>query len=901
MEQQTSFTEYDLSLTDLIDLYTLQRIQDALSSMTGAAALITDVNGVAVTKESCFSEFCLRYTRPSEVGYSRCQECARMGAEMALKKKRSVLFTCHAGLLNFAAPIMANDKMVGCFIGGQVLTDKLAPEALRKLAGEIEVDSFEYRIAAEKIRIVDQAWLDSASESLFAMANVLSDIAYSSYLMHHANAELKRAASMKSDFLANMSHEIRTPMNAVIGMAEMALREDLPPTARSYINQIKSAGKSLLTIINDILDFSKIESGKMDINTVDYEPMSIINDVASIVVTRLEDKDVELILDVSPTLPSRLQGDNVRIKQVLLNLANNAVKFTNYGRITLTVDYAPIDDQNIELQVSIQDTGIGIKEEDLGKLFQSFQQVDSKRNRNIEGTGLGLAISKQLLTLMNGDIKVESEYNKGSIFSFTIPQQITDDTPSINVEDPEDIVVAGLISNDYVRKHLKEDVVKLGVPYTEIRSVSDVRDLPVDKKAVFLFVENSLFSDPIEEFIRSHPQMTGVLLIKFNDAVRHDLTNLLVLKKPIFILNIAAILNGQELHYDGSELDKSDNDFIAPEASILIVDDSSINLTVAEGLLEPLKMQIDTALSGKIALEKIEEKHYDIVFMDHMMPELDGVETTHLIRRFHPDYNDVPIIALTANAVDGTREMFCQEGMNDFVAKPVEVRRLISKVKQWLPIEKIQKTTTATVVIRSDEPIQLEVGDLDVNAAIKLLGSEQLFFTILKDYYNLIEKKASQIKILEETGNWPAYTIEVHALKSASRQIGANSLADKAAELEKAGNARDNFFIRTHTDEMLEQYRGYLTMLKPFCAEDEEDDTPKESATIDELRGCFSDMRAAIEDLDMDQMEEVSARLKGYSYDETQAELMSRLIEASDAMDVDACEDILKEWEVILG
>lgn len=901
MEQQTNLTEYDLSLTDLIDVDTLQKIQDAFSTMSGAAALTTDINGVAVTEGSNFTDFCMRYTRTSEVGCSRCEECDHLGAELALKEGRSVVYPCHAGLLDFAAPIMANGKMVGCFIGGQVLTKHVDPEYIHQVANEIGVDPDEYLAAAEKINIMDQKHLDHATESLFTIANVLSNLAYSSYLMHHANEELKRAAGMKSDFLANMSHEIRTPMNAVIGMAEMALREDLPPVARNYINQIKSAGKSLLTIINDILDFSKIESGKMDINEVDYEPLSLINDVASIVVTRLEDKDVELILDVSPTLPNKLQGDNIRIKQVLLNLANNATKFTSHGRIILSVGYEPIDDCSINLQVSIQDTGIGIKEEDLDKLFQSFQQLDSKRNRNIEGTGLGLAISKQLVNLMNGDIKVESEYNKGSTFSFTIPQEIMDDTPIVKVEDPEDILVAALISNDYVRDHLEADVEKLGVAYTRIRTVSDIKDLPVDKKAVFLFVENPMFSDPVEEFVRNHPQMTAVLLIKFNDAVRHDLTNLVVLKKPVFILNVAAILNGQELYYEGSEMERLDKDFIAPDANILIVDDSAINLTVAEGLLEPLKMQIDTAISGKLALEMIEEKHYDIIFMDHMMPELDGVETTHLIRRFHPEYHDVPIIALTANAVDGTKEMFCQEGMNDFVAKPIELRRLINAVRQWLPIEKIQKSATATTVIRSDTPIELEVADLDVNGAVKLLGSEQLFFTILKDYYNLIEKKASQIKVLEETGNWPAYTIEVHALKSASRQIGANTLADKAAELEKAGNARDTFYIRSNTDDMLEQYCGYLTSLKPFCAEEEEEEAPKESATIDELNSCFADMRAAMEELDMDQMEEVVSRLKGYSYDDVQADLFSRLKEASDSVDVDACEEIIKEWEALLN
>lgn len=901
MEQRTDLKEYDLSLTDLIDVETLQKIQDAFSDMAGAAALTTDVNGVAVTKGSNFTDFCMRYTRQSEEGCSRCEQCDHLGAEIALKEGRSVVYPCHAGLLDFAAPIIANGKMVGCFIGGQVLTEKPNPEKIRQVASEINVDPDEYWKAAEKVNIVPQEMLDRATVSLFTIANVLSDIAYGKYLMYHANEEMKRAAAMKSDFLANMSHEIRTPMNAVIGMAEMALREDLPPSARGYISQIKSAGKSLLTIINDILDFSKIESGKMDINTVDYEPMSMINDVASIVVTRLEDKDVELILDIAPSLPHKLMGDNIRIKQVLLNIANNATKFTQQGRIVLRVDFEPIGERELKLQVSIEDTGIGIKEEDLGKLFKSFQQVDSKRNRNIEGTGLGLAISKHLVELMNGSIEVQSEYEKGSTFSFTIPQEIIDDTPSANVSDPDNILVAGLISNDFVRDRLEGDIEKLGVDYRTVRTISDVKDLPVDSKKVYLFVDSPMFSDPVEEYVRSHPQMTAVLLIKFDDAVKHNLPNLTVLKKPLFILNIASVLNGQELHYETSEMDRTDNDFIAPDANILIVDDSAINLTVAEGLLEPLKMQIDTAISGKLALEMIDAKHYDIIFMDHMMPELDGVETTHLIRRFHLDYNDVPIIALTANAVDGTKEMFCREGMNDFVAKPIELRRLISKVRQWLPVEKIQKMSTATVVTRNEEHIDLEVGDLDVNGAVQLLGSEQLFFTILNDYYNMIEKKASQIKVLEETGNWPAYTIEVHALKSASRQIGANSLADKAAELEKAGNARDTFFIRGNTDAMLEQYRGYITMLKPFCADDEEEASiPKEPATIEELRQCFSSMRSAIEELDMDKMEAVSSQLGSYAFDDVQQELCDRLRNASEEMDIDACEDIMKEWEELL-
>lgn len=889
--------EYELHLTDLIDTQTLQRIQDAFSRMTGIASLTTDANGVAVTRGSNFSEFCMKYTRTSALGCLRCEKCDKYGAEMALAHGKSITYFCHAGLMDFAAPIMAHGRLVGCFIGGQVLTNAPDPEKVKKVAEEIGVDPEEYLQAALKVNIVEQDTIDRAAKFLYTLSDILSDMAYNRYLVYHANIELEKTANMKSDFLANMSHEIRTPMNAVIGMAEMALREDLPPAAREYINQIKVAGKSLLTIINDILDFSKIESGKMDINVVDYEPMSMVNDVANIVMTRLKEKDVELILDISPNLPNKLSGDNIRIKQVLLNLANNAAKFTSKGEIILKMDYVNLSSNEIELHISIEDTGIGIKKEDMGKLFQSFQQLDSKRNRNIEGTGLGLAISKQLLTLMNGSIWVESEYEKGSKFSFVLPQKIIDDTPSIKIKDPSSLLAAGLISNPYVKEHLQSDVANLGVAYRELGSARELDMLPGNKK-LFLFIEYPMFSELLKEYIQRNPQITAVLLINFYDNAAYDIPNLLVIKKPLFALNIAMILNEEDLHLDYNDNAEKDFDFIAPDAEVLIVDDNAINLTVAEGLLEPLKMKIDTALSGKEAIEKISGHHYDIVFMDHMMPELDGVETTHLIRRFHEEYNDVPIIALTANAVDGTKEMFCQEGMNDFIAKPIELRMLISKVKQWLPIEKLQKVYRTQS--GPQEPVKAApaaVGDLDVAFAVKLLGSESLFQTVLKTYYRSINKKAKLIKALEEQEDWPAYTIEVHALKSSSKQIGAMSLSEKAAAMEKAGNARNAVLIHQYTDEMLAQYTQYLSILQPFCADEKGEEEEKQIIPEDVLLNCFTDMRNAIDDLDMDQMEEVIQEMEQYSYQEDQQVFFTQLKDAVEEIDVDACETILQNWE----
>ena len=901
----------ELTLTDLIDTKVLQKIQDSFSDMTGMAALTTDADGVAVTEGSHFTDFCMKYTRTSEVGCMHCEQCDKWGAKLALKSGQSVAYTCHAGLVDYAAPIMAGDQMVGCFIGGQVLTKAPDLEKVREIAEELSVDPEAYIEAVGKVKIIEQSAVNNAAKFLYTIANILSDMAYNKYLVLQSNDEMQRnldlaakayenlekSENMKSDFLANMSHEIRTPMNAVIGMAEMALREDLPATARNYINQIKDAGKSLLTIINDILDFSKIESGKMDITEVDYEPMSMIYDVSNIIMTRLKDKDVELILEVSPHIPNKLWGDNIRIKQVLLNLANNAAKFTLEGKVIIRMECDKIAPDEISLHICVEDTGIGIKKEDIEKLFQSFQQVDSKRNRNIEGTGLGLAISKNLLTLMNGSIWVESEYEKGSKFSCVIPQRIVDETPSIGVQDPAAAIVAGLISNPYVRESLCDDAAKLGVRDVRLLSAKELGTLLGEEK-VFLFIEHPLFSDVVEEFVRNNSNITAVLLIDFDGHAEYNIPNLFVLRKPLFALNIAMILNGEEMHFDDKEADQ-EFDFIAPDAKVLIVDDNAVNLTVAEGLLEPLKMQVDTADGGKDAIDKISKEHYDIVFMDHMMPEIDGVEATHIIRRLHPEYDDVPIIALTANAVEGTKEMFCREGMNDFVAKPIELRMLIAKVRQWLPMEKLQKSydsVGANKCTKETKSLDIEIGDLDIKFAMEFLVSEDLFWKVLKVFYNSIDKKSKLIKSLEEQEDWTNYTVEVHALKNSAKQIGAISLSEKAAALEKAGNARDAWLIHTNTDEMVEQYASYLPVLAPYC-QDEEENTGKESISDEALRECFAKMQEAVDDLDMDRMEEVIQEMHQYYYEESQYELFRQLREASEEMDVDRCESILRSWE----
>lgn len=892
-------------LTDLIDVETLQKVQNAFSDMSGIAAVITDVNGVAITKDSGGCDFCHKYIRSTELGVRQCAECDKMGATKAAKAKAACVYFCHAGLVEFAAPIMAHGTTVGCIVGGQLLTIPLEEKHLREVGEKLGVDAEKLIESAKDIRIVNKQTIDKVSNALYTIANVLSDVAFSKHQVNMKNIELRKSSSMKSDFLANMSHEIRTPMNAVIGMAEMALREELTPAAREYIGQIKSSGQTLLTIINDILDFSKIESGKMDISDVEYEPMSVINDVSNIIMTRIGSKELELTVDVNPDLPSGLYGDNIRIKQVMVNLANNAVKFTKEGNVHVKVDFWQADEETIELSISITDTGSGIKESDMGKLFRSFQQLDSKRNRNIEGTGLGLAICKQLVSLMNGKIHVDSVYGKGSTFSFVIPQRVTNNAHSIEkLEDK--LAAAGLIKSEYIADELASDMEKLGASYERLES-EEFLNVVREKKIGFLFIEQPLFTEGVQYFLKLNPNVNGVLLTNYRSVRSYDLPNLRVVKKPLYILGLSNIFSGREDNVAFTFTEAEDFDFVAPTAEILVVDDNAINLTVVKGLLAPLQMKIDTALSGKEAVLKVTDKRYDIIFMDHMMPEMDGVETTRVIRRLLGNNGQVPIIALTANAVEGTAEMFISEGMNDMVAKPIEMRVIVSKLQKWLPPEKIEKLRKKGQMPRTvhkegatQMATDIAIDGLDVQKAMGFLGNEELFWSVLKEYYRVIDKKCALIQEYEQKEMWREYTVEVHALKSASRQIGATDLAHTAEQMEAAGNAENAALIHKITPGMLEEYMFYKGILAPYFTKETEAQSGR-VADQNEIENLFAAMEDAMENLDMDAMEKVIQDMSQYSYNGAQREVFDKLQNAVEDIDTEKCEEILAEWKALLG
>ena len=719
--------------------------------------------------------------------------------------------------------------------------------------------------------------------------------------MEEANRELQRVSRMKSDFLANMSHEIRTPMNAVIGMTEIAMREKDTGDITDYLIQIRNSGQNLLNIINDILDYSKIESGKMDIIEDDYEPLSELSDIAKILATRIGDKDIEFSVINKSELPKTLKGDAMRIRQIIINIANNAIKFTQKGFVTIEVKCETISTDTVYLTYHVKDSGIGIKQEDIDKLFVSFQQLDSKRNRAVEGTGLGLAISQKLVTAMHGSIGVESVYGKGSDFWFIIPQKIVDPTNVIKVEDAEGKFAYGLNDKDTIVNMFDDELERLRVDHKSIRSLSEYENTG---KKEYLFFEDKHYDRAMMDFLDANPKVNGIMLVPFGSEFSADISNLTIMQRPQTTMLMLKMLNGDPMTERDVQEKAFRIDFTAPSANILVVDDNMINIKIAEGLLKPIKANMDSAMGGQSAIDKVKNNEYDIVFMDHMMPGMDGVEATRVIRA-DKTIKQPAIVALSANALPEARSLFANAGMEDFVAKPIDVKNIVAAVKKWLPDDKIIENSPEDMAEDLTDKEEAKViqcyGIDDAKSAVAGLGSVDLYNKILEEYLKSGAEKKQAIIDDYNKEDWEDYTIRVHALKSSSRQIGAKKLGAMAEALEKAGKAGDIDAIRSGNDAAVSEYGKLLDALFECIGTEETDgdlaDKPMiDKATLDQL---LDELYSACDDLDMDGMESAQSKLQDYSYDDDIREYITSMIKAIDGLDAEECLDIIEKLRSI--
>lgn len=849
-------------ITEYISAQTLKQFESSLSSVFGVASIILNQFGMSHSGGTGFPEQ-LKERLNTDAGIVECMRSIIPTIARRSEPGYSSKGNCFDGLTVYCAPIKQGSQTVGYLAAGFTkIGEKTIPEE----------------------NIISEETADKLSKAVCEIAiNISANVAKSAEMKQMTNAALK-IAEHQSDFLANISHEMRTPLNAVLGTAEIALRRDMSDEMREYLHQIKSSAHHLLMIINDILDFSKIETGEMSIVPVDYEPLSLINDVAGIVNNQIGSKNIEFTIDVPPDLPLSLKGDNVRIQQVLINLLNNAVKFTKSGNVSLKISTRPISDKNVMLIASVSDTGCGISQENIGRLFKMFRQIDSKRNRNVEGTGLGLAISKKLLGLMDGTISVESEPGKGSTFTFEVPQEITREERSVVQSAPAGTVVCILLGNQYLRQSVETAVREIGAVAVSI-------DNPLLGDKAYIIADYELLDDA-KELIARNPELKCILIDRFDSTAYSDNDNITIIRKPVYSFSLSAAMGiGEKFtHSDDTESDVS---FTAPEAYVLIVDDNDINRAIAKGVIEPLGMQVDLAASGAECIEKVRNFRYDIIFMDHMMPEMDGIEAAHIIKQRFPSYADVPIIALTANAAGDAREMFLREGMSDFIAKPISLRIITNKIRRWLPSEKIIPVSKSENKAQPQR-ILPDIPELDLKSAMELMGSEKLLLNVIEQYYRSIDKNIAKINASYENGNTELLTIEFHSLKSTSKQIGANKLSQMAKDLETAGKNNNNIYISENIEKFLDEYKTMKNVLSAYFGNKD-----NENAENQDIKPLLDELSDALSDMDALQIDDVLEKISQNTSDSDKT-YFDGIKAAIDDCDFDKAESILSKWNSTL-
>ncbi len=593
----------------------------------------------------------------------------------------------------------------------------------------------------------------------------------------------KAANEAKSNFLANMSHEIRTPINAVLGMNEVILRECEDVKILEYAQNIEAAGRTLLSLINDILDFSKIESGSMEISEAEYDISSVLNDVYNMVYIKSQQKGLDLIFEIDETLPEAMYGDEMRIRQIIVNIINNAIKYTHKGSVTLRVNGRRDFDDLLTLCIDVIDTGMGIKDEDKERLFEKFKRLDIDKNKTVEGSGLGLAITSSLLELMGGTILVDSAYGKGSTFTAMVPQKIVSDKP------------------------------------------------------------------------------IGDFKMRLTDSVR--------------------------------ERKKYKEKLTAPEATILVVDDTPINHVVIRELLKPTKVHTESARSGLECLDKQHEKKYDIIFLDYRMPEMDGIETLANMKRDKESPNrNTPVIVLTANAITGARENFLREGFDDYLSKPIESDKLEECLVRFLPKDKVIMTSGDEPEKVKEKPAAPETSGeypqwmyslegIDITEGLKNCGSVDSYLSILKVYYESVGMTEENITTAYENGNYKDYTSYVHSLKSTSRTIGAKELSKLAEKMEKAGNENDIDTINEYQNELMNMYsivKYTLSGIPEITGEEIiEEDVKKDEISRKELIDAYQSIAEISRTLDYDTLTFILDSLKKYSLPDRDARIIRKI------------------------
>ncbi len=636
--------------------------------------------------------------------------------------------------------------------------------------------------------------------------------------MKKAREQADMANRMKSEFLANMSHEIRTPMNAILGLGHLLNSTDLSQKQQDYLNKIQSASRILLKIIDDILDFSRIETGKLKLEYTDFSLNTVLDNLSNIVGLAAREKELNIVFSIDSRVPTSLKGDPMRLSQVLINLLNNAVKFTHEGEILLNIQKIKENKDKVLLNFSVKDTGIGIPADKIGNLFDAFTQADSSITRNFGGTGLGLAICKRLVKMMGGEITVDSEPGKGSHFSFTVWMGISSEKadPALGTLHNGHGVKVLLAEDNPMEQELYGRMLRgFGFDLTVVgdgfSAISEMESALAEKKPYNLIIMDwkmpgldgietarhikfdiktddcppiimiTAYKVNYSETDKGERLFCGTLFKPITPSMMYN-TVMGILKKPVF-----AVCNGRDVY-------TNDKYKVWFNANVLLVEDNRLNQQVAMEMLEACKINVTLAENGVEALEELGKGKFDLVFIDLQMPVMDGYEAIKRIRE-RKEWKDVPVIALTAHAMVGEKEKCLKAGMNDYLSKPFDPESLIDMLKKWLRPELVKEAEQSQNDKAEQDEILLpgSMPGIDIEAGMRIMDQDKnLYVKVLRIFYEDYGKFTREISGKLRKDEF-SVLIELHSLKSAAASIGANILSEKVKNLEDA--------IKFHNDD----------------------------------------------------------------------------------------------------